>query len=359
MIMSDFDRAEWHFGAEDFPRDLKKFQAYVHIGFYLGWLVDRNLAAESLVEEFSAEIKKFKEKKITAPQMAKSTYEGGLSGDLMNDDGYGFSRHYYEDGQYFTDLETEFKADKLPTLYHLPDSEANFERTKKFLDEAYQNWVKGGRPAPEEKVEKIWFEPIPDDRLDEAIKFVRKSLSPGVFAKAPFEISLLEHFRSYQFVVRVKDDEYSAVNARFNKVNDKIFSYFKPLTERNIQFSIDRFSKRVKAQSDTEYFHDPYRQYDYKKRIAKVRPAPTSIDPLKLELILGDLKAFIERAQPQHSFRVECNDGEPLYEVNIHAHPTDFLSICNLISRHGIEMFDRFKKSTNKAVNILVHKKSD
>ena len=36
-----YDKAKWHFGGE-FPKELNNFQGYVHTGFYLTWIIEKD-----------------------------------------------------------------------------------------------------------------------------------------------------------------------------------------------------------------------------------------------------------------------------------------------------------------------------
>jgi hypothetical protein len=56
--MAVYDKAKWHVEG-DFPKDLPTYQGYVHIGFYLGWAVERGFAGELLTDDFADEVERF------------------------------------------------------------------------------------------------------------------------------------------------------------------------------------------------------------------------------------------------------------------------------------------------------------
>ena len=59
-----YDNAKTHF-LGNFPDSLPIEQAYVHIGMYLGWIIESELYSEFFEEEAAIQIFRFKRKEIS------------------------------------------------------------------------------------------------------------------------------------------------------------------------------------------------------------------------------------------------------------------------------------------------------
>lgn len=123
-----FDKAKWHFDGE-FPKELNKYQAYVHTGFYIGWLIMKSLISDELGKSAVSEIIAFKNKQITAIQLYKAHLDGVFTSDDVNKMGYDFTKKYFdfETGKYLEDYEKTLAQD-LPSLYYVEDTWENFDK---------------------------------------------------------------------------------------------------------------------------------------------------------------------------------------------------------------------------------------
>lgn len=141
-----YDKAKYHYGG-DFPAGLPVEQAFVHTGMYLGWIIDRELYSDLFVDEAPDEIARFKAREITGPGVYE-LWDGAVVDDMLNDEGNAFSRHYFDlqHGRYLKDYEELLLNDR-PTLYHVEDSWANYDRLKERIDQRYEQWKRrSGRP---------------------------------------------------------------------------------------------------------------------------------------------------------------------------------------------------------------------
>ncbi|MFC6999419.1 hypothetical protein [Rufibacter roseus] len=68
-----YDKAKWHLGG-DFPEGLDDYQAYVHTGLYINWIIDNDLSSNLLLQEYPDEIRRVKEKIITGQGSTLSTW---------------------------------------------------------------------------------------------------------------------------------------------------------------------------------------------------------------------------------------------------------------------------------------------
>src|SRR5699024_11393350 len=63
-----YDKAKYHFDSV-IEEGLPLSQAYIHTGFYLGWLIDNNLLDEEFKEDLAESLALFTRREITAPQL--------------------------------------------------------------------------------------------------------------------------------------------------------------------------------------------------------------------------------------------------------------------------------------------------
>jgi hypothetical protein len=136
--MSVYDKAKLHFEG-DYPKDLPITHAYVHIGFFLGWAIERGLAGTLLTEDFADELGQFRARKITAPRLLQIT-DGVLDDQMLSEEGNHFAADCYDD-DYLAIYEAAFP--RLKTLYHVDDTWENFEKLKSRLDRRYDVWKAG------------------------------------------------------------------------------------------------------------------------------------------------------------------------------------------------------------------------
>ena len=134
-----YDKAKWHFSG-DYPENLPEENAYTHGGIFLGWIVNNDMAAPGFLEDFKAEISQFRRREIT-PGRLMQIADGALVDDMMDDAGNAFARAYFdfEHGKYLEDYE-DVLGRGLPTLYHVEDSWANFDRMASRIDERFAQW---------------------------------------------------------------------------------------------------------------------------------------------------------------------------------------------------------------------------
>lgn len=135
-----YDKAKWHFEG-DFPKELNHYQAYIHTGFYIGWLILNNLISEEFKAESKNAIHDFLNKKITSVKLYEEQLDGVFTSNELNDIGLKFTKMYFdfEKGNYLTDYEKTL-ALNLPTLFHVQDTWQNFDSVCKLLDKRYKDF---------------------------------------------------------------------------------------------------------------------------------------------------------------------------------------------------------------------------
>lgn len=121
-----------------FPDSLPMEQAYVHIGMYLGWVIENNLYSGYFKEEASTEIFRFKRKEISCTILSE-LWNGYLSFEFFNKRGNNFTLFYYTSGLYRKDYE-EILGRALPSIYHVDDTWPNYDKLKMGINMRYKEW---------------------------------------------------------------------------------------------------------------------------------------------------------------------------------------------------------------------------
>ncbi|MES2570639.1 MAG: hypothetical protein V4710_11375 [Verrucomicrobiota bacterium] len=136
--MPVYDKAKWHFEG-DFPKSLPIYQGYVHIGFFLAWAIERDLAGALLTDDFAEEVAQFRSGEISGPRLLQIT-DGVLDDQMLSDEGNRFTLAYYEDldDGYFTDYPATFAKEE--SIYHVQDTRENFAKIRKKLDARFDAW---------------------------------------------------------------------------------------------------------------------------------------------------------------------------------------------------------------------------
>lgn len=134
-----YDNAKSHF-LGNFPENLPIEQAYVHIGMYLGWIIDSGLYSEHFEDEADIQIFRFQRREISCTILSE-IWDGYLGHELFNREGNMFTYYYYGGGLYHTDYDNLLVND-LPSIYHVKDTWENYERIKARIDMRFTDWQK-------------------------------------------------------------------------------------------------------------------------------------------------------------------------------------------------------------------------
>lgn len=134
-----YDLAKNHF-LGDFPASLPIEKAYLHIGIYMGWVIDMKLYSEYFEEEASTEIYRFSRREIGCIILAE-IWNGALSHELFNDETNLFTYYYYAGGLFKKDY-TEVLVKSHKTIYHVEDTWENYEKLRDRMTERFIEWKK-------------------------------------------------------------------------------------------------------------------------------------------------------------------------------------------------------------------------
>lgn len=132
-----YDLAKNHF-LGDYPASLPIEKAYLHIGIYMGWVIDNKLYSEYFEDEASTEIYRFTRREIGCIILAE-IWDGALSHELFNDETNLFTFYYYAGGIFKKDYnEVLVKSHK--TIYHVEDTWENYDILKRRMNERFEEW---------------------------------------------------------------------------------------------------------------------------------------------------------------------------------------------------------------------------
>jgi hypothetical protein len=134
-----YDRAKNHF-LGNFPPNLPIEQAYVHIGMYLGWVIENNLYSEYFEDEASNQIFRFRRREISCTILSE-IWDGYLGHELFSENGNMFTYYYYGGGVYHADYQ-DVLVKSLPSIYHVDDSWENYNKITARIDMRFQDWKK-------------------------------------------------------------------------------------------------------------------------------------------------------------------------------------------------------------------------
>lgn len=139
MSITIYDKAKYHYEG-DFPKDLPPQQAFVHTGFYVAWAALNDLFSEEWRADCASEIAALRTRSALPTSLYRSL-DGSFDSELLNDTGTDFTAEYFdfEDGRYLADYE-RLLAKNLPSIYHVEDSWANYDRIAARLDERFARW---------------------------------------------------------------------------------------------------------------------------------------------------------------------------------------------------------------------------
>ena len=115
-------------------------QAYVHIGMYLGWVIENELYSDFFEDEADIQIFRFKNRQLGCTILSE-LWDGYLGYELFNREGNMFTYYYYGGGIYKKHYETILVKD-LPSLYQVKDTWENFTKLSKQISIRYEEWKK-------------------------------------------------------------------------------------------------------------------------------------------------------------------------------------------------------------------------
>lgn len=134
-----YDKAKYHYENFEAEENLPLKQAYVHTGFFLGWLIENDMVSEWFKKHFDNVIQDFKQRKITGPEAYEKS-GGVFAQDMVNEEGHQFTMYYFDfsSGEYRYHYLEAFDCE--PTVYHVEDTWENYDHIKDWIDNEYEYW---------------------------------------------------------------------------------------------------------------------------------------------------------------------------------------------------------------------------
>lgn len=140
-IPAIYDLAKEHFLGK-FPEELPIEQAYLHIGIYLGWMIENQLYSESFLDEGEMQMYRFKNHQIGCTVLSEM-WDGHLEPEMFNEEGRGFTETYYLSGIYVEDYLGAL-CQAYPTMYHVSDTWENYGLMKQKITQRFLAWKANG-----------------------------------------------------------------------------------------------------------------------------------------------------------------------------------------------------------------------
>lgn len=135
-----YDDASWHYGADNFPKDLPAEAGATHTGMFVAWAFLSGLAGAIHIEDFPEDIPKLASRVVTPGAFFLEACDGKFTDEDLNEVGNRFAADYFdlEKGGYLSDYEEVLGDGR--DLYYVADSWQNFERLKPVLDKRFAEW---------------------------------------------------------------------------------------------------------------------------------------------------------------------------------------------------------------------------
>lgn len=136
-----YDKAKYHYGADNFSKELSHTQAFVHTGMFIAWLVQHDLFSGAVLHTPPTVIEKVKRRHLTGTEFYKEYLDGVFMPNELTGEGVQFTEFYFdfEKGQYLADY-SKVLANNLPSLYHVADTWDNYDELSKVIDARYRKW---------------------------------------------------------------------------------------------------------------------------------------------------------------------------------------------------------------------------
>lgn len=138
-----FDKAKWHFDADNFPPQLDAYQGYIHTGYYIGWLAKKGFLNMEEMPDLQHSIDLLEKNSISPVAIYREMMDGVFSSDDIIPQILSFTREYFDfdRGDYLRDYEVALGAG-LPSLYYVKDTTENFGKIFLVIEESYNGWLR-------------------------------------------------------------------------------------------------------------------------------------------------------------------------------------------------------------------------
>lgn len=133
-----YDKAKWHYEADDFPTDKPEAHGYTHTGFYVTWLAEKGLMSEDYEKDVT---KSLKSKRKQGPNYLYQILGGALFDSMLSEEGNAFAKHYFDfDSGLYLHVYQELLGKDLESLYDILPTWENYDVLKPVLDAHFETW---------------------------------------------------------------------------------------------------------------------------------------------------------------------------------------------------------------------------
>ena len=139
-----YDKAKYHDETiEEFG--LPEEHAANHTAFFLRWLIERRLMSV-LFETDGADIVRAFRAGDASIHAVYDWWDRCLVDDMLSDEGNAFAQRYFnlDSGTYLKDYARILQGD-LPSEFHVPFTEQNYQAIRAVIDQRYDDWRRGSR----------------------------------------------------------------------------------------------------------------------------------------------------------------------------------------------------------------------
>lgn len=137
------DNAKWHYEG-DYPKGLSANNAYNHIGFFIGWLLEKDFFELDFKKNNELGIKSFKAREISSPTFFHDYMDGYFSTEDLKEEIIPFVIDYYNQdlskSEYLSDY-IQALCVNLPTVYHVEDTFSNYIIVFTFMEKKFGQWI--------------------------------------------------------------------------------------------------------------------------------------------------------------------------------------------------------------------------
>jgi len=140
-----YDKAKYHFDAENYPKDLPMEQAYVHTGMFLGWVIDNDLFNKEFFAELGIikNIEAFKNRSIMSTDIYQNHLDGVLTNEDLNEEGNSFAQYYFDTNTWpFIEDYSKLFGLGPDEVYSVEDTWENYSKVRNMIDKRYMEWNK-------------------------------------------------------------------------------------------------------------------------------------------------------------------------------------------------------------------------
>lgn len=155
MSLKVYDKAKWHWGAENAPEDITEENGATHITFFVRWCIEKDFYSKEIYEECVDEIAAIKEGKSDCRQFFLEMFDGVFTSEELNSKGKAFANAYYSSdktkfakqyGYYLIDyqnfVDNLFGENNFDNAYfYVEYSEENYQKIKAVIDSRYSEYL--------------------------------------------------------------------------------------------------------------------------------------------------------------------------------------------------------------------------